>query len=341
MTSNLFTQLGLGGMDIGIVLIVFLVLILILLVLLIVTISKQNSLKKRYESFMMGSNARSMEDEIRNLFYDIDYLKKESEDSSREIRHIYKRLETVFQRVGLIKYDALNQMGGKLSFALALLDEKNNGFLMNSVHSTEGSYCYVKEIRDGSCEIELSADEQKALSQALMQEYVPKPKKTATPPPPEKSERGRSTGKETRRRPRPVKAAKEDADEYTDEYEKQEPDEGYEDPQLLEAEAVIARKSRSRRPAPESSQEGVISYTSRKKTDRPVRKVEDGESDKRSSVRVKRAVQNPDEIQKAERKRTGPAMAAHDPGQQSHVSVRKVSRSKPVDEQEAFNIEEE
>ena len=238
MTSNLLTQLGLGGIDIGIVLLVLLVLILVLLILLIVTISKQKSLTKQYESFMMGSNARSMEEEIHNLFYDIDHLKKESEDNGREIRHIYKRLETVFQRVGLVKYDALNQMGGKLSFALAMLDEKNNGFLMNSVHSTEGSYCYVKEIRDGSCEIELSTDEQKALSRAVMQEYQPKPKKNA----------------ESRKRHEPAEVSKENRSEHNeyerrkaeDQYEEQYDDQ-YEDPQLLEAEAVIAKSKRTKK----------------------------------------------------------------------------------------------
>lgn len=238
MTSQLLTQLGLGGIDIGIVLLVFLVLLILLLILLIVTMTKQSNLRKRYESFMMGSNARSMEEEIRNLFYDIDYLKKETEDNNKEIRHIYKRLETVFQRVGLVKYDALRQMGGKLSFALALLDEKNNGFLMNSVHSTDGSYCYIKEIRDGSCEIELSADEQKALSQALMQEYTPKPKKTAAPP--EKSEPKKAV-KSQQHKKQTAKLPKEEEPEDA-EYEE---DDSYEDPALLEAEAVIARKKQT------------------------------------------------------------------------------------------------
>ncbi len=169
--GSMTEQLTAMGLDPGILILIMAFFIFIILILLIVVMVKQSGLKKRYEHFMMGSNARSMEEEIKNLFYDIDYLKKQSDENGREIRHIYKRLATVFQKVGLVKYDAFNQMGGKLSFALALLDEKNNGFLMNSVHSSDGSYCYIKEIKDGTCSIELSGDEQRALTQALEQTF--------------------------------------------------------------------------------------------------------------------------------------------------------------------------
>jgi hypothetical protein len=69
--------------------------------------------------------------------------------------------------MGLVKYDAFNQMGGQLSFSLALLDENNNGFIINSVHSSEGCYSYTKEIKLGQCAIDLGAEEAEALSIAM------------------------------------------------------------------------------------------------------------------------------------------------------------------------------
>ena len=69
-----------------------------------------------------------------------------------------------------MKYDAFNQMGGKLSFSLALLDEKNNGVIINSVHSAEGCYCYSKDIRRGQCNISLGAEEKQALDIAMGEE---------------------------------------------------------------------------------------------------------------------------------------------------------------------------
>jgi hypothetical protein len=67
----------------------------------------------------------------------------------------------------LVKYDAFNQMGGQLSFSLALLDENNNGFILNSVHSAEGCYSYTKEIVNGESSISLGEEEKQALNNAM------------------------------------------------------------------------------------------------------------------------------------------------------------------------------
>lgn len=171
MTSEIMNSLGLGALDIAYLFIGILALILILFILLIVTMVKQSKLKKRYQAFMLGSDAKSMEDEIAGLFQDINTLKGETKDNKKEIKHIYKRLETVFQKIGIVKYDAFQQMGGKLSFSLALLDENDNGFIMNSVHSTDGCYSYTKEIKNGECEISLGEEEKKALNMAMNHDF--------------------------------------------------------------------------------------------------------------------------------------------------------------------------
>lgn len=176
MTSNLLNSMGLGSIDIGYFILVFAALILIIFILLIVVLTKQSKLKKRYEAFMCGSDAASMEEEIAGLFQDIDFLKRQSEKDGKEIKHIYKRLETVFQKVGIVKYDAFKQMGGQLSFCIALLDENNNGFVMNSVHSTDGCYSYTKTIQEGECDISLGDEEQKALEMAINHEFLSKKK---------------------------------------------------------------------------------------------------------------------------------------------------------------------
>lgn len=167
MTSNLLNSLGLANLDIAYLFIGLLVLIIILFIICIVSMVKQNKLKKKYEAFMLGKDAQSMEKEITDLFEDIDYLKKAVDQNAKEIRHIYKRLETTYQKLGIVKYDAFQQMGGKLSFSLVLLDENNDGFVLNSVHSSEGCYSYTKEIKDGACEISLGEEEQKALNIAM------------------------------------------------------------------------------------------------------------------------------------------------------------------------------
>ena len=61
-------------------------------------------------------------------------------------------------------------MGGKLSFALTLLDGNNSGFILNAMHSREGCYTYIKEIVRGESYIELAEEEAQSLEKAIYQE---------------------------------------------------------------------------------------------------------------------------------------------------------------------------
>ena len=76
-------------------------------------------------------------------------------------------MESAYQKMGLVKYDAFSQMGGQLSFCLVLLDGNNSGFMINSVHSTEGCYSYTKEIKNGKSAIDLGKEEAEALAMAM------------------------------------------------------------------------------------------------------------------------------------------------------------------------------
>lgn len=168
--SNFLNQIGLGGFDLGYLLIavaVLLLLLIIVLVLLIVQIKKTGNLKKRLDKFVLGKDGSSLEQEIVSLFEDNKFLKNTTEKNKKDIRNLYKNMESAYQKMGLVKYDAFNQMGGQLSFCLALLDENNNGFILNSVHSTEACYSYTKEIKQGESTISLGKEEEEALAMAM------------------------------------------------------------------------------------------------------------------------------------------------------------------------------
>ena len=167
MTSNLLQSIGLGGLDIAYVLIGMLVLILVLLVLVIIQFSRLSKLQKRYVKFMKGKEGKSLEQNIAGLYDDNEYIKQEAEKNRKDIKEIQKRMEYCYQKLGVVKYDAFSQMGGQLSFCLALLNEKDDGFILNSVQSSEGCYTYTKEVKKGECDITLSEEEKKALDRAM------------------------------------------------------------------------------------------------------------------------------------------------------------------------------
>lgn len=136
---------------------------LILLILYIVNVIQMNQLKKRYKIFMSGKNARNLEKTLIERLDQVDALMKANATNEKTMKNILSKMQFTFQKVGLVKYDAFHEMGGKLSFSLALLNEKNDGFVLNAVHSREGCYTYVKDIIAGNSVILLSPEEKEAL----------------------------------------------------------------------------------------------------------------------------------------------------------------------------------
>lgn len=167
MTSNLLKSMGLANIDIGIVLLVMIAVLLILSILLVIQMIQFNKYKKKYNKFMQGKNAKSLEKDIIALYEDNIFIKNNVEKNQMDIQELFDKHQYAFQKMGLIKYDAFKEMGGKLSFTLALLNEKNDGFVINSVHSSDGCYSYTKKIKNGESNIDLSNEEKEAVERAI------------------------------------------------------------------------------------------------------------------------------------------------------------------------------
>lgn len=169
MESKILKAIGLANIDPAYIIIVLLLVIVALLVLIIMQTKNKKRIEQmeyRLKRLCSGKDGESLEEELAKLFEDNEYMMTTVNQHKTNIRNIYRRLEKCYQKQALVKYDAFNQMGGQLSFVLAMLDENNNGYLINSVHSLNGNYCYSKEIVNGTCEIELGDEEFEALTQA-------------------------------------------------------------------------------------------------------------------------------------------------------------------------------
>lgn len=143
------------------------VVIIVLVVLFSLCIVKINKLYRRYDVFMRGKDAESLEDMIMEQMDLIKDLKAEDRANKDTIRVANRNMRASFQKYGMVKYNAFKGMGGNLSFVLAMLDYTNSGFILNSVHSREGCYLYIKEVDRGQTEIVLGSEEKEALEQAL------------------------------------------------------------------------------------------------------------------------------------------------------------------------------
>ena len=162
--STIFDSMGI---DSGIVIIVLLVIVIILIGFMISNGMRLTRLERKYKMFMKGSDAQSLEKTFVRKFTQIDHLFEAKEAHEKAIRTLAKKYKLLFSKYGVEKYDAFDDVGGKLSFALALLDKENTGLILNAVHSRDNCFLYLKEIVKGESYVMLSQEEVEALRKAV------------------------------------------------------------------------------------------------------------------------------------------------------------------------------
>lgn len=162
--STIFDSMGI---DSGIIIIVLLVIVVILIGFMISNGMRLTRLERKYKMFMKGSDAQSLEKTFVRKFAQIDRLYEAKDQHDHELLFIKKNLDKMFSKYGVEKYDAFDDVGGKLSFALALLDKDNTGLILNAVHSRDNCFLYLKEIVKGESYVMLSQEEVEALRKAV------------------------------------------------------------------------------------------------------------------------------------------------------------------------------
>ncbi len=162
--------LGSLGIDPFYLFIFLFILQVVLIVLLVILNNKYRYLQKSYTTFMKGRNGKNLEKSIFKKFEELEEISDLVNENKEKIKDISKKMEGHYQKAGIVKYDAFHEMGGNLSFALTMLDQNNNGWIFNAMHSREGCYTYIKEIVKGESYIELSEEEQQCLEKAIYQE---------------------------------------------------------------------------------------------------------------------------------------------------------------------------
>ena len=165
--------LSMIGIDPALIFLFLFILVIVLFILNLNVTMKYNRLKSSYATFMRGKDGKTLEESMRDRFSEVDTILKVTKQNRMDIREINKKIEKSYQKSGIVKYDAFNEMGGKLSFAIAMLDSKNSGWIINAMHSREGCYTYVKEIVKGESYVELAEEEAEELDKAIFLEYGP------------------------------------------------------------------------------------------------------------------------------------------------------------------------
>ena len=155
---------------IGMVIAVFL-----LLVLFIVIIVRQNKIKREYTKFIKKlGNGNNIDEMLKEYIYKVEDVGNKNKEITAYCHKLDKDISKCLQKVGVIRYSAFKDMGSDLSFALAILDEDNDGIVLNGIYSREISNIYAKPIVRGESSYAISEEEQKAINIAIKTERVHK-----------------------------------------------------------------------------------------------------------------------------------------------------------------------
>jgi hypothetical protein len=151
------------------VLIIVLIALFFLLIWLAYLTSKVSKYVREKEAFLTKAKKKGLEAVLG------DYLKQISEAKS-DIKKLYSLSEELGKiaavsvtKVGLVRFNPFSDAGGDQSFSIALLDSKDNGIVVSSLHGREGTRVYSKPIKAGESEYNLTEEERKAIGKAQMQ----------------------------------------------------------------------------------------------------------------------------------------------------------------------------
>lgn len=151
-------------MGLGAILVLLLCFILFQFILLR---SKVNRLTKKYNQFMKGKDGASLEFILSSEINEL----RDMVTSSESMLHQQELLATMqmksLQKIGLVRFDAFEETGDKLSFAMTVLDGKNNGFVLTSISGDETARIYAKQVMNGSCNESISVEEAQSIEMAL------------------------------------------------------------------------------------------------------------------------------------------------------------------------------
>ena len=141
--------------------------VLALVILNVFLIFYSYKINKRFDLLLEKGKVKDLKEV---LFKQIDKTKNQEETINKVITQV-KNLENIsertFQKIGVIRFNPFNNLGGNQSFSIALLDKQNNGFVISSLFIKEGNRVYAKAVKNGKSEHSLSGEEQEALKRAI------------------------------------------------------------------------------------------------------------------------------------------------------------------------------
>lgn len=145
----------------------FIVLVIVFLVVVLIMLDNLRKLSTKYKKFISKlEESDSLEENLENYLYKVKKVEEQFASMNGQIQEIKQDIRTCTKKIGIVRYNAFEDVGSNLSFAIALLDGNDNGIILNGVYARETSSVFSKEVVNGVCNNVMSKEETEALNQA-------------------------------------------------------------------------------------------------------------------------------------------------------------------------------
>jgi hypothetical protein len=153
--------------SIGAIVVVLVFAVVVLLGLVVVLVRRTARLDRRIATLTRGGDGTSFESTLQANLDRVATLTRAVDDLASRSAMLERVQRKAVQRVGLVRFNPFEDTGGNQSFALAMLDQHGDGFVVSSLHARNGTRVYGKAVAGGRSEAALSDEEAEALRLAL------------------------------------------------------------------------------------------------------------------------------------------------------------------------------
>lgn len=143
------------------------VIALLALLLAVLLTVRTSRMTRQYRVLSAADDQASFVEVVARKTAEVEELRADVADLAAELRATQGELHQALRHVSLVRYDAFGDMGGRMSFSVAMVDDHGNGFVLTTVHARSESRTYVKQLRGGMAEVALSPEEQQAVEDVI------------------------------------------------------------------------------------------------------------------------------------------------------------------------------
>ena len=112
-------------------------------------------------------DGKNIEEDLENYMYRVERVEKQNGEIMNNINTINNNLGKCVKKIGIVRYNAFDDVGSDLSFTLAMLDDENDGIVLNGIYSRDTSNIFAKPVEKGKSKYTLSEEEKQAINKAI------------------------------------------------------------------------------------------------------------------------------------------------------------------------------